>query len=274
MVLHLPAVDADLTDDLDLLIEVAHEAGDLALYWLEKGAAAWDKSPGNPVTEADIAVNDLIALRLGQARSDYGWLSEETKDDPANRDRARTFVVDPIDGTRAFVKGEPGFCISIARLEGANPAVGVLYNPLTRETFDAAAGMGARLNGAPIGAPATSRLSDSAVILQPHAQERLNIRAHWPDVRFMPAPPNSIAYRIALVACGRWDAAIGINNTNDWDVAAAALILTEAGGAISDGKGGRLAFNRPDPRHAGVVAAGANLHSLLVNALRNLDPAA
>jgi myo-inositol-1(or 4)-monophosphatase len=267
----LPAADNDLAADLALLLDVAQEAGDLAVEWLEKGAASWDKSPGNPVTEADIAVNDLIALRLGQARSDYGWLSEETKDDPANRDSARTFVVDPIDGTRAFVRGEPGFCISIARLQGPDPAVGVLYNPLTHEMFDAAAGMGARLNGQLISASRTAAFGGSSLILQPHAQARLNVKEHWPDIRLMPTPPNSIAYRIALVACGRWDAAIGINYTNDWDVAAAALVLTEAGGAISDGTGRRLAFNRADPRHPGVVAAGANLHPLLVDRLRNLD---
>src|SRR5574339_474622 len=103
----LPDVDADIRADLDLAVEVAREAGQHSLEWLRKGARSWNKSPGNVVTEADIAINDLIGNRLRSARPDYGWLSEETRDNPADRRQRRVWVVDPIDGTRAFVKGEP-----------------------------------------------------------------------------------------------------------------------------------------------------------------------
>src|SRR5579871_4280923 len=141
----LPDAERDLDADLALIKDVALEAGQLSLDWLRHGAKVWEKSPNNPVTEADIAVNDLIRKRLSKARPDYGWLSEETKDNPADRIQSRVFVVDPIDGTKAFVKGEPGFCVSIARLEGAESVVGVLFNPLTNELLSARLGAGARL---------------------------------------------------------------------------------------------------------------------------------
>src|SRR6185436_7706009 len=144
-----------------------------SLEWLKKGAKSWDKSPGNPVTEADIAVNDLIAKRLRAARPDYGWLSEETRDNPADRQQVRTWVIDPIDGTRAFVRGEPGFCISIARLEGQHPVVGVLFNPLTNELFAASAGHGATLNGERISAMPTCALEGCRMILRPEIYARL-----------------------------------------------------------------------------------------------------
>jgi myo-inositol-1(or 4)-monophosphatase len=251
--------------------DVAREAGALSLQWLEKGAKAWDKSPGNPVTEADLAVNDLIARLLRSARPDYGWLSEETRDNPSDRAQARTWVVDPIDGTRAFVRGEPYFCISIARLEQKRPVVGVLFNPLTNELFGATAGGGAWLNGKPIRTMQTCAIEGCAMIIRPEIHERLKRHPAWPPTRILTPMPNSIAYRIALVAAGRWDAAIGLQKTNDWDIAAAALILAEAGGTATDGEGRSFAFNQDVTHHPGVVAAGASLHPLLMDRLREMS---
>jgi len=267
----LPGAEPSLADDLDLVVDVAREAGALSLEWLEKGAKTWDKSPGNPVTEADIAVNDLISKRLRRERPDYGWLSEETRDNPTDRAQARTWVVDPIDGTRAFVRGEPYFCISIARLEGARPMVGVLFNPMTNELFAASAGAGATLNGEQIIAMPTCALDGCGFIIRPEIHERLRRNPAWPVVRILTPMPNSIAYRIALVAAGRWDAAIGLQQTNDWDIAAAVLILAEAGGVATDGEGRPFAFNQAVTRHPGVVAAGASLHPLLMDRLREMS---
>jgi myo-inositol-1(or 4)-monophosphatase len=266
----LPDASADLRADLDLAVEVAREAGQLSLEWLEKGAKSWDKSPGNVVTEADIAVNDLIASRLRAARPDYGWLSEETKDNPADRCQRRVWVIDPIDGTKAFVKGEPGFCISIARLEGPRPVVGALFNPLTNEMLAAAEGRGATLNGDPIRAMPTCSVGGCGMILRPEIHDRLKAHPGWPEIRILKPMPNSIAYRIALVAAGRWDAAIGLQRTNDWDIAAAVLILEEAGGIATDGNGQAFAFNQEVTKHLGVVAAGAVLHPLIMEKLQGL----
>ena len=251
-----------LDADLALVTEVALEAGRLSLRWLKRGAKVWEKSPNNPVTEADIAVNDLIRKRLSAERPDYGWLSEETKDIPANRTQARTFVVDPIDGTKAFVKGEPGFCVSIARLEGNQPVVGALFNPLTDELLTARKGGGAKLNGQPIH---VTTIADAAcrIVGQPDVFKQ-RFRDEWPGVELIHPMPNSVAYRIALVAMGRWDAAVALNDKNDWDLAAAVLILAEAGGVASDRRGQPFRFNGVSLVQAGVVAAGARLHPLLL----------
>ncbi|MDP3739784.1 MAG: 3'(2'),5'-bisphosphate nucleotidase CysQ [Hyphomonadaceae bacterium] len=267
----MPDADDTLNADLDLAVEVAREAGKLSLEWLEKGAKSWDKSPGNVVTEADIAVNDLIAKRLRAARPDDGWLSEETKDDPVERRQQRVWVVDPIDGTKAFVRGEPGFSISIARLEGNRPVVAALFNPLTREMFAASEGRGAVLNGDRITAPRTCELGGCGMILRPEMYARLSAHPGWPKTRLLTPMPNSIAYRIALVAAGQWDAAIGLGKTNDWDIAAAILILKEAGGVATDGYGERFVFNQPVTKHPGIVAAGAGLHALIMEKLQGLS---
>jgi myo-inositol-1(or 4)-monophosphatase len=266
----LPAAEGLLGEDLCLATEVAREAGALSLHWLKKGARTWEKSPDNPVTEADIAVNDLIAKRLRRARPGYGWLSEETRDNPADRAQARVWVIDPIDGTKAFMRGEPGFSISIARLEGERPVVAALFNPLTGELFTATEGGGAMLNGQPIFASHTSTLHGCGLILRPEINARLRAHPSWPAMNLLSPVPNSIAYRIALVASGRWDAAVGIKRTNDWDVAAAALILAEAGGIATDGEGRPFTFNRAETWHPGVVAAGAGVHPLLMDRLREM----
>lgn len=271
MVSRLPDADAVVREDLALAVEVAREAGKLSLEWLEKGARSWDKSPGNVVTEADIAVNDLIAGRLRSARPDYGWLSEETIDNPADRGQRRVWVVDPIDGTKAFLRGEPGFCISIARLENSRSVAGALFNPLTNEMLAAAEGKGATLNGETIRAMPTCSLGECGMILRPEIHDRLMAHPGWPQTRILKPMPNSIAYRIALVAAGRWDAAIGLQRTNDWDIAAAVLILQEAGGIATDGSGQPFSFNREVTRHLGVVAAGAELHPLIMEKLQGLS---
>lgn len=263
----MPGADDELKADLALAVNVAREAGALSLEWLKKGAKTWDKSPGNPVTEADIAVNNLIAERLRNARPDYGWLSEETKDNPGDRLQERVWVIDPIDGTRAFMRGEPYFCISIARLEGERPVAAALFNPMTNEMMAAAAGGGATLNNEPIRAMPTCALDGCGVIVRPEIHERLRRNPQWPVTRILTPMPNSIAYRLALVAAGRWDAAIGLQATNDWDIAAAALIVEEAGGVVTNGEGAPFAFNQAVTRHPGVVAAGAGLHPLLMDRL-------
>jgi myo-inositol-1(or 4)-monophosphatase len=268
----LPGADPEATggaaEDLALLMDVARDAGRLSLEWLAKGARAWDKSPNNPVTEADLAVNDLIRDRLAAVRPGYGWLSEETGDDPANRRQTRTFVVDPIDGTRAFVKGEPAFTVSIARLEKRRPVAGVVFNPMTNELFAASEGGGATLNGEPIRASMAETLADSRIIGHADLFALKAAGNPTPPMQFMRPVPSSLAYRICLVASGRWDAAIRLQPTHDWDIAAAVLIHAEAGGIVTDPHGAELRFNRASPIHPGVLAAGAMLHPLLMDRLK------
>jgi myo-inositol-1(or 4)-monophosphatase len=266
----LPGADAYLDEDLALLAAVAREAGQLSLEWLEKGARTWEKSPNNPVTEADIACNDLIAKRLRTARPDYGWLSEETNDNWADRAQTRVFVVDPIDGTKAFVKGETGFCVSIAIIEQGQPIAGAVYNPNFDEILTAHVGGGAFLNDEPVHVSECSTLACS-MIGQPDVFGRTN--AHmWPNMKLIDRVPNAMAWRLSLVAAGHWDAAVALNDKNDWDLAAAVLLVREAGGVATDRYGKEFVFNRRSVIQNGAIAAGAGLHALIMEKLHAVMP--
>jgi myo-inositol-1(or 4)-monophosphatase len=269
----LPAADkleADLAllSDLALIKDVAREAGELALDMMRNGAKAWDKSPGNPVTEADIAVNDLIAKRLRTARPEYGWLSEETKDNPADRTQAQVWVVDPIDGTKAFVRGDTGFCVAIALLEKGQPTAGAIYNPNFDELLHARVGGGAFLNDRSIRTTLSSKIG-CRMVGQPDVFAREDAAARWPGMELITPMPNAVAWRMCLVAAGRWDAMVALNPKNDWDLAAAVLLVREAGGVATDRDGETLVFNRPSVIQRGVVAAGAALHPLIMERLHN-----
>lgn len=269
----MPAADAfeadlALLQDLALLKDTAREAGELALKWLRDGARTWDKSANNPVTEADLAVNDLIAKRLRGARPDYGWLSEETRDNPADRTQDKVWVVDPIDGTKAFVKGDTGFCVSIARVDNGRPVLGVIYNPNFNELLHARLHGGAFLNDRPIRTTATSKL-DCRMVGQPEVFAGADAAQRWPGIRLISPMPNAVAWRMCLVAAGRWDAAVALNPKNDWDLAAAVLLVSEAGGISTDRDGQPLVFNQASVIQRGVVSAGAALHPLIMERLHN-----
>ncbi|MEM6626735.1 MAG: 3'(2'),5'-bisphosphate nucleotidase CysQ [Pseudomonadota bacterium] len=273
----LPVVDPCAAEDLKVLKTAVLEAGALALDWYQKGAEAWDKTPGHPVTEADIAVNDLLAQRLNMARPDYGWLSEETKDDPRDRDMTRVFVVDPIDGTRAFMRREPYFCVAAARLEGDKPVAAAIFNPATDELFEAAIGGGAKLNGEPIRAGDASQIKNCRMIGHANMFKHPAWPKAWPRMELNLPVPNAIAYRIALVASGRWHGAIALSSKSDWDLAAATLILEEAGGVCTDHCARPFSFNGKNPAQRSVVAAGAALHPLLIDRVHHVklpDPCA
>jgi myo-inositol-1(or 4)-monophosphatase len=265
----LPGAERQLDDDLALIGEVAREAGKLSMEWLERGARSWDKSPNNPVTEADLACNDLIAKRLRTARPDYGWLSEETKDNTADRAQPRVFVVDPIDGTKAFVKGENGFCVSIAIVEQGKPIAGAVYNPNFDELLTARTGSGCFLNGERVTVSDCAHLG-CTMIGQPEVFGRANASV-WPDMKLIDRVPNAMAWRLSLVAAGHWDAAVALNDKNDWDLAAAVLLVREAGGIATDRRGEEFVFNRPSVVQKGVVAAGASLHPLIMEKLQSIS---
>lgn len=259
---------SDLDADVALIAEAARQAGHLSLQWLEKGARSWDKTPNNPVTEADIACNELIAKYLRAARPNYGWLSEETRDNAADRSQDRVFVVDPIDGTKAFVNGESGFCVSIAIVEGGQPIAGAIYNPNFDELLSARVGGGTHLNGERMSVSDCASLACS-MIGQPDVFARNNA-GHWPDLRLIDAVPNAMAWRMSLVAAGHWDATVALNDKSDWDLAAAVLLVREAGGVATDRNGDDFVFNRDSVIQKGAVAAGADLHPLIMERLQTL----
>lgn len=251
-----------MSPDLDLLRDAARAAGALALERRRRGLKITAKPGGSPVTDADLAVDALLRETLTAARPDYGWLSEETADSPERLGRSRIFVVDPIDGTIAFMKNRPWWTVALAVIEDGRPVAAVVHAPALDETFEAAAGSGARLNGQPITASDITSLDDASVLADARLLEGPQWPEPWPAMRF--ERRNSIAYRMALVAAGAFDAAIALTPKWDWDVAAGALIAEEAGARVSDHHGGAWRFNRPDPRQASLVCAAPALHPLIV----------
>lgn len=254
--------------DLDLLLEAARAAGEVALGYTGKTAKRWEKPDGaGPVTEADIAVNLMLEKHLRAARPDYGWLSEESDDGKARLDHERVFIIDPIDGTRSFADGSDIWAHSIAIVENGEPIAAVIYLPARSKMFSAARGTGAFLNGGPIRVAGRRDIAGAEILAT-----RPNMDAsHWrrstpPDIRRSHRP--SLAYRMALVAQGKFDAMLTLRPAWEWDIAAGDLILREAGAVVTDRRGNPLQFNNAHPAQDGVVAANPAIHSQFLAALR------
>lgn len=209
------------------------------------------------MTEADLAVNEHMAAHLGRARPDYGWLSEETEDDTARLHTKRQFVVDPIDGTRAFIEGSKNWAHALAVIEDGVAIAAVVYLPVKDLLFAAERGGGATLNGEAISVTSTGAIEGATVLAN---------KASFADHRWAEGTPpkgltrhfrSSLAYRLCLVAQGRFDAMMTLRPSWEWDIAAGALIVAEAGGTVTDQTGLDLQFNNPHPQVNGVVAGGA-----------------
>ena len=250
--------------DLALLLEAGREGGAIALSHFGDDPKVWMKEGDSPVSEADFAVDRFLRETLTAARPDYGWLSEETEDDPARLERQRTFVVDPIDGTRGFIAGHRRWCVALAVVEGTRPIAGVLVCPALGEEWTALSGQGAARNGSPVRARAVPEDGSSMVVTGPRSFQTSLIRDGERPVERAPFVP-SLAYRIALVAAGEVHLALARASAKDWDLAAADLILAEAGGRLSDLSGGACAYNCRDTRHGTLVASAAASHPAMLD---------
>ncbi|OWU86487.1 inositol monophosphatase [Oceanicola sp. 22II-s10i] len=241
--------------DLDLLIRTAREAGRIALDFAGRDHEKWDKPGGaGPVTEADLAVNAMLESELRAARPDYGWLSEESPDDPARLSCERVFIIDPIDGTRSFIEGGDTWAHSMAVVEDGVPVAAVVYLPVKGKLYSAALDQGAWLNTRPIRASARTDVSGATVLAAKPTYDSRHWRTGAPAVVRHYRP--SLAYRLALVAEGRFDAMLTLRDSWEWDIAGGALLLSEAGAAVSDRAGRPLRFNNAHPQVHGVVAGG------------------
>lgn len=250
-------------DDLDLLERAVRAAGALCLdHYNRNDARVWDKSADHPVTDADIAVNDFLFHELTTARPDYGWLSEETKDDHSRRTKTRSFVVDPIDGTRAFIDRKPGFVVSVAIIEAGAAIAGCVFNPLKDEFYSAQRGAGATLNGKRLQVKNCPEERDCTMVGYSRKFKRLG----FPDMQYKIS--NSMAYRIAMVAAGHANGTVSFTPKSDWDIAAAALIATEAGAVITDLYGATPRFDGPTTSGKGVICASPALHALLLDRMK------
>jgi len=261
----LPADDIDRALVRDRLASAVREAGALALHMFRGRPASWIKGASSPVSEADLAVDALLRERLLAIR-DAGWLSEETEDDPARLQRAEVWVVDPIDGTRAYLAGLAEWVIAAALVRFGRPLVAALYAPVSDELFSSVAGAGATLNGAPIRASPGDQLAGATFS---GAKRRLDsLAAVEPRIVTAPRIP-SLALRLARVATGALDGTFAAPNSHDWDLAAADLLVHEAGGLVTSLTGESLIYNRPDPVHGALVAAGRARHQLLLGLIRD-----
>lgn len=254
-------------DDLSLVTTAAQRAGEIAMGYFRTDPRVWYKDKTSPVSEADIAVDQFLRSLLTEARPDYGWLSEETDDDRSRLGNTTVFVVDPIDGTRSFINGEDGWCVSVAVVREGHPVVGVLACPARNEIYAAGAGMPSTRNGTPIRVAKAGTNSSIAAPksvmgkIPPGALEHLERVPHI----------SSLAYRLAMVSDGRIAATYVKPNACDWDLAAADLILRQAGGALTDIHGEPLCYNRDDTTHGLLIAAPRELLKLLRDAVAGID---
>ncbi|MEO1493735.1 MAG: 3'(2'),5'-bisphosphate nucleotidase CysQ [Pseudomonadota bacterium] len=255
--------DLDAEADRALLIAAAEAAGPIAMkFWRTEIEAMHKPGDLGPVTEADLAINRMLEAELGSARPGYGWLSEESEDNPKRLEAERIFIIDPIDGTRSFIAGEQGFSVALAIAHRGVVTAAAVHLPARMETFSAALGGGAHKNGFPIAASERAELSDATVLT---ARKQLD-DMHWPGG----VPPlkrhfrSSLAWRLCLVAEGRFDTMLTFRQAFEWDIAAGALIAAEAGANVTDGDGGRLVFNAPDALHPGIIAAPDALHGAIL----------
>ncbi len=248
--------------DSQRLESIVSEAGRIA-YDLWPGAGndlnAWEKRPGDPVCEADLAVDAFLKRELGALLPSAGWLSEETADDPARLGNDLIWLVDPIDGTRDFIRGRSGWAVSVALISGGRPLIGTLCAPARKETWRAVAGQGSFRNGKKLSASMRQQFSGARV--PAHALPKTDADLVAVD------QPNSIALRIAMVAADEADLVATVRWGFEWDIAAAGMIAREAGAAVSDAHGNKIDYNKRDPRAFGVLVSAPAIHGTAVERL-------
>ncbi|MFK7943433.1 MAG: 3'(2'),5'-bisphosphate nucleotidase CysQ [Paracoccaceae bacterium] len=258
-----PDLTTDPAEDTRLLLDAAVTAGEIAMKHFRTDVETFRKGDDSPVTAADLEINEMLAARLPQSRPGYGWLSEETEDSAARLSADHVFIIDPIDGTRSFIAGEEGFSIAMAVARRGRVTSAVVHLPAREETFAATLGAGATKNGALI---AASLVQDPAQATVLTARKQME-----PDHWLGGVPPmtrhfrSSLAWRMCLVAEGRFDTMLTFRDAWEWDIAAGALIASEAGALVTNGQGGVLDFNAPGAQQPGVIAAPSDLHARLLS---------
>jgi myo-inositol-1(or 4)-monophosphatase len=261
----LPSLDQDYA----LLKTAVKNAGALALSYFRQPVSVQKKPDGSEVSEADLAVDAALKLELGTARPAYGWLSEETEDTEERLARDRVWMIDPIDGTYAFLRHVPEWTVSAALVVDGVPEIGIVFNPATQEFFHAIRGQGAFLNDKPISVSQRAGLDGAEVIASGGLFKKRIWKDPWPEVKARWV--NSVAYRLALVASGQADATLSLSAKSEWDLAAGVLLVEEAGGQVTDHKGKPFIFNRPVPRVSSLVAAPPGLYEALIERTRRID---
>lgn len=252
--------------DFKLIVDAANAAGQIGMKWFGNDPKVWMKEGQSPVSEADFAIDQFLKQQLLEARPDYGWLSEETDDDGERLKADRVFVVDPIDGTRGFINHMKRWCISIAVVERRRPVVAVLECPVMKQTISAHKDHGAWCNGAKIKAKNVE--ADTPLRVTGPRSFQSEVDNDWPrPIEKLPFVP-SLAYRLAMIAMGEADLSLARPSAKDWDLAAADLIVHEAGAALTDLNGEQLTYNCKDVRHGGLVSSKSDCHTEMLDLAR------
>lgn len=251
--------------DLALLRRAATDAGEIALGYWRNEPEIWTKPDASPVSSADLAVDTALRERLSAARPEYGWISEESEDDLDRLSRETVFIVDPIDGTRAYLDGAAEWALSLAVARAGEVTAAVVHLPARGLTYGAAKGQGATLNDVPIAASRVTRPEGATML----ASRPTYAAAHWQGEvpRFKRQFRSSMAWRLALVAEARFDAMMTLKPAWEWDIAAGSLIAAEAGARVTDRRGAALRFNSTARRTDGILAAPGRLHGAILSAL-------
>ena len=211
------------------------------------------KFDGSPVTNADLEVNQIVQHTLSDVFPNDAWLSEESPDDSPRLHTERVWVLDPIDGTKPFIKSLPHYTISLALIDKGEPVIGVIFNPATQEYFCAIQGQQATLNGQPIHVRTTTEPSHRTFLVNPWQVNPPTLKA-WRKEHFCPPLFGSIAYSIALVAAGQVDGMINVAPQNEWDIAAGLILVQAAGGLVFDRNQNPIHCNQPNPSVNGIIA--------------------
>ena len=249
--------------DFDAIIAATKEAGALALGKWREGEApdakVWEKTKGHPVCDADMAVDAFLKPRLSAILPQAGWLSEETVDDPARLSANLLWLVDPIDGTRDYIRGRTGWCISVALVANGKPIFAVMDAPTKKQLWTAKVGSGALCNGRPL--TASQREVFSGARVPTDALPKIDR-----DLAVV-EKPNSIAMRMTMVACDRADLVATLRWGHEWDIAAAHLIAEEAGACVTNALGNPISYNKPEPLDFGLICSASEIHGAAVERL-------
>ncbi len=258
----------EIEEDLELIRSAAVSAGIIATGFFRQDVKTWSKENSSPVSEADYAVDRYLKATLLAERPDYGWLSEETADDLVRLGRSRIFVVDPIDGTRGYLHGDDSWTICIAVVEDGIPIAGVVYAPIRDEFYEATLGGGSYLNGEPL--QRRARVGNTGPIMP--APDAVHRELDARGIAYVRGPAvRSLALKLVQVASGELDIAISRRGAQDWDIAAASLILSECGIVLEDVCCGAPTYNKQEIRHGAIAAmADDSLKDDIHEVLRNI----
>ena len=258
-------------EQLQVAQDAAEAAGKMVLNYYEGDYHVKDKTPNNPVTTADFEADSLLKEKLQSAYPEYGWLSEESKDNPERLDKEMVWVVDPIDGTKEFIYGIPEFVISIGLVQNGEPVVGVLLNPVKGEMYAASRGNGAYLNGRKLKVSDTQELSKASLLVSRTETKNGHVDKFTDYIKAF-KPTGSVAYKLCLAGAGAGDVFVSVYSKNEWDVCAGDMVVREAGGTMSDIYGNPVTYNNKITKiQDGIIAGNATIARQMLELTRKLD---